>query len=236
MTTLRGRKRRLVQIAIVAFGLALALVFLRPETLIAGRPVFSGATDSFRYSGRVENSGEVALVVSADWHDPQALQTYLAANLRRGERLIAQGGGALVPVQITFARPLALEEVRALVAQTGFQVESFILVGRSTLTQQRGGYGRLASSLDGDILPSERELVMDPATGDRLVLHGFMVLEGAVPASEDGLRRWLNHPAVYLVDTSEVEVLEVARSAHASVVADRVVQVAIESPFWSLDW
>lgn len=236
MTTLTGKKGRLVLIAVVACVLALALVAPQAQTLIAGRMVFEGATDSFRYGGRVENSGEVTLVVSVAWHDPQALQTYLAANQRRGKELIAQRGGALVPVQITFARPLPLEEVRALVAQTGFQVESFILVGRSTLTNQRGGYGRLASSLDDDSLPSERERIVDPATGERLVLQGFLVLEGSVPASEEGLGRWLNSPEVYLVDTSEVEVLEVVRSAHAAVVAERNIQVVIESPFWSLDW
>lgn len=234
MATRTGNKSRLVLIAGVAFALALVLVAPRAQTLIAGRLVFEGATDSFRYGGRVEDSGDVTLVVSANWHDPEALQTYLAANVRRGRELIAQKGGERVPVQITFARPQPLEKVRALVAQTGFQVESFIMVGRSTLTNQRGAYGR-ATSLDDGLPIPEREL-MDPATGDELVLQGVMVLEGTAPASEAGLGSWLNNPEVYLIDTSEVEVLEVVRSAYASVVAERNIQVGIGSPFWSLDW
>lgn len=236
MTTLTGNKRRLVLTVGVAFALASALVLLAPQTqtLIAGRLVFQGATDSFRYGGRVEDSGDVLVHVGTNWYDPEALRTYLAANVRRGKELIAQKGGEPVPVQITFARPQPLEEVRALVAQTGLQVESFIMVGRSTLTNQRGAYGQ-PNSLDGGLPIPERELI-DPATGDELVLPGVMVLEGTVPASEAGLGSWLNNPEVYLVDTSEVEVLEVIRNVPASVVGERNIRVGIGSPFWSLDW
>ncbi|MDW8325340.1 MAG: hypothetical protein RMK99_02135 [Anaerolineales bacterium] len=234
MITLTGNKSRLALVAGVAFALALVLVSPRAQTLIAGRLVFEGATDSFRYGGRVEDSGDVLVYIGTNWYDPEALQAYLAANSRRGRELIAQKQGEPVPVQITFARPQPPDKVRALVAQTGFQVESFIMVGRSTLTNRRGTYGQ-PNSLDGGLPIPERELI-DPATGEELVFQGLMVLEGRVPASEAGLGSWLNHPEVYLVDTSEVEVLEVVRSVHASVVAERNIQVAVESPFWSLDW
>ncbi|MDW8325898.1 MAG: hypothetical protein RMK99_04965 [Anaerolineales bacterium] len=234
MTMQTRNKSRLALVAGVAFALALVLVSPRAQTLIAGRLVFEGATDSFRYGGRVEDSGDVLVYIGTNWYDPEALQAYLAANSRRGRELIAQKQGEPVPVQITFARPQPPDKVRALVAQTGFQVESFIMVGRSTLTNRRGTYGQ-PNSLDGGLPIPERELI-DPATGEELVFQGLMVLEGRVPASEAGLGSWLNHPEVYLVDTSEVEVLEVVRSVHTSVVAERNIQVSVGSPFWSLDW
>ncbi len=234
MARITGIKGRVIQIGAITAVLVVVLVALRVTTSIAGRLVIEGATDSFRYAGRVENSGDLFVYVSTAWYDPKALQDYRAANIRRGQELITHKEGMPVPVQITFARPQPLEEVRARVAQTGFQVESFIMVGRSTLTNQRGTYGQ-SNSLDGGLPIPEREL-MDPATGEELVLQGLMVLQGTVPASEAGLGYWLSNPEVYLVDTSEVEVLEVVRRIHASVVADRNIQVAIESPFWSLDW
>ncbi|MCS6911588.1 MAG: hypothetical protein NZM11_13615, partial [Anaerolineales bacterium] len=62
MTMQTRNKSRLALIAGVALALALALMLLvspRAQTLIAGRLVFEGATDSFHYGGHVEDSGDV---------------------------------------------------------------------------------------------------------------------------------------------------------------------------------
>ena len=222
------------------------LLMSKVGSSIAGRVGFGGSTDSFQYSARVEDAGYVEVLVSVRWEDPQAMQTYIDANLQRGNTLVAKNTNAMVPVQITFVRPMPIEDVRILVAQTNFQVDNFILVGYSTVSKQRGTYfrlGALAQAQDRDsLIPEserlpipEREL-MDPATGDELVFDGLMVLEGQAPASVNGLGQWLNNPDAYLVDTSTVEVLEIIRGQHAAIVANNDIEVSLESPFWLLDW
>ena len=225
-----GKNARIVG---AAFVVVVVLIFLSAWTFTNQRPTFRGVTDSFRYGGRVEYNGDVQVTVSTDWHDPKALQTYIAANVRRGEQLIAEGTRGLVPVQITFARPVQIDGVRTLVEETGLQVESLALVGYTSLTNQRSVYIRF-DSLEED-LPG-RVPTDPPGTGDEVVIQGLMVLQGSVPANQGGLGKWLNNPDVYLVDTSELEAIAVVQGRHGREVQDRQIEIVVETPFWSLDW
>jgi len=219
---------------LVAVAVILIVVFLavsQVQSTIAGRGQFSGSTDTFRYSGQDDNGG-IYMVVSVDTSDPTALKKYVEANRQRGQALVSQNKGEVVPVQITFARPMLVSDVKTLVERTGFQVTSFSLVGYSTLSRKRGTHVQF-DSLQSDI--PEREIV-DPKTGDELVFTGIMVLQGEVKANADGLGQWLANDEVYLVDTSKLEALSIAASRHATETANKPIDISLPTPFWNLDW
>lgn len=211
--------------------MAILLIASQVHPTLAGRVQFSGTTDAFRYSGQGDNEG-IYMVVSVDTNDPLVLKKYVEANHQRGQALISQNRGERVPVQVTFARPIPIADVKAMVEKTSFQVTSFLLVGYSTISQQRGFHVQF-NSLDGDI--PDRE-IMDPATGDELVFSGIMALQGEVKAAEDGLGYWLSNDQVYLVDTTKLEALNLAASRHSKETANKQIEVSLPTPFWELDW
>lgn len=227
---LTSKKHRWL-IAVTVILLAAFLAISQVQSVTAGRGQFNGSTDAFRYSGQDDN-GSIYMVISVNTDDPTALKKYVEANRQRGQELVNRNMEEVVPVQITFTRPLPVSDVKTLVERTNFQVESSALVGYSTLSQKRGTrvqFGSLQNSVP------EREIV-DPETGDELVFSGVMVLQGEVKATADGLGQWLANDEVYLVDTSKLEALNITASRHAAETANKSINVSLPTPFWDLDW
>jgi hypothetical protein len=222
-----------VRVVVVTFVLAAALLFvLQVKTLIAGEANFSGRTESYQYSGHVDGKGGAYVTVSTNWESQAAIDEYVKANLLRGQELVAADQSLLVPVQITFHKPMNVQVVRELVGATGFQVESFALVGYNSAGNERSVHVAFQSDFEG----ISTTVSSDPETGSEVSLQGIMVVQGSVPANESGLGVWLAHPAAFLVDTSELDVANVVRSRHGTQVGDSSLEVVLESPFWLLDW
>lgn len=216
----------------ITFFLVTIATLILVSPLIASRIQTQGKADSFEYSIQGDKEESVYVTVGVDLDNANARQKYIEANIQRGNALIASKQNELVPVQITLNHPIPASEIRQLVESTGFIVDSFLLVGHSTISQQRGTYIQF-SSLD-ELIP-EREII-DPNTSEEIVFEGIMVLQGDVPASNDGLGQWLASDLVYLADTSEVEMRELLNMRHASEVAGKEIEISIPSPFWNLDW
>lgn len=207
-----------------------ALALTTPS--IAGRIQSQNKTDSFEYSIQGDKAQSIYVTVGVNMEDIGARQAYLDANVERNQKLLEDNLDDLIPVQVTFAHPVAVANVKALVASTGFTVDSFLLVGHSTISQQRGTHIQF-SSLD-DSVP-EREII-DPVSGEEIVFEGIMVLQGIVPANSDGLGQWMKNDSVYLLDSSEVEMSELLSRQYANEIAGKDVEISLPSPFWDLDW
>lgn len=212
--------------------LATIATLILASPLIASRIQTQGKTNSFEYSIQGDKEDSIYVTVGVDMDDLSARQKYIEANVQRGNSLVANKQNGLVPVQITLVRPISIPEVRQLVESTGFIVDSFLLVGHSTITQQRGTHIQF-SSLDEPI--PEREII-NPNTGEEIVFEGIMVLQGDVLANSDSLGQWLTSDLVYLVDTSEVEIRELLNERHANEIMGKEIEISIPSPFWELDW
>jgi hypothetical protein len=222
-------KNKKLWIGITFLGLTLmvasaAILLRKPPEVYAGRPIFHGETTTYRYSGEVlEHTGDVLVnVYYIGDGDPETLRAYREANIKRSHALIAQGDARLIWVQVTFAHPVPVAEVRSLVEETGFQVQDFLLAGRNS----QGGKAWCVD-FTGDF---------DQSDGFCAGLEGIMLLKGWVETTEQGLGQWLADDRVYMIDTTAVEVRELAAQRHADVVTGRKIIVGIESPFWRLDW
>lgn len=216
----------------ILFVLLLAIVILLAtvQTAFVAPLYLEGETDSFRYTVQGERNGNLYVNISVNFDDSATHQKYVSANRQRGRNL-ASKGQLSVPVRITFARPLPLDETRLLVQETGLDITSFALVGRSSINGQKGFHVEF-SGLDKDI-PMRKN--MDPmGQGEELVLKGVMVIYGKT--SPHGLARLLDDPRVYLVDTSEVQLRELLVQKHSSAIAGKELVFSVPSPFWNLDW
>ena len=220
-------KNKKIWIGITFLGLTLmiastAILLRKPPEFFAGRPIFYGETTIYRYSGEVlEHTGDVLVnVYYIGDGDPEALRAYREANIKRGHALITQGDIRLIWVQVTFAYPVPIAEVRSLIEETGFQVEDFLMAGRNPQ-----GDRTWCIDATGNIA--------QPACDPDL---GIMLLKGWVETTEQGLGRWLADDRVYMVDTTGVEIRELLAQRHADIVAGRKIIVSPESPLWRLDW
>ena len=221
-------KNKKLWIGVTFLGLTLiaasAVNLLRkPSEAHAGKPFFQGETTTYDYTGReLEHTGDVIVNVYylGDGFDLEGLRAYREANIKRSHALVAQGDARLIWVQVTFAHPVPVAEVRSLAEETGFQVQDFLMAGRNS----QGGRAWCIDAVGNLDQP-----VCDPDLG-------VMLLKGWVETTEQGLGRWLADERVYMVDTTAVEVRELVAQRHADVVAGRKIIVSPESPFWLLDW
>jgi len=210
------------------------LMFTKPIELYAGKRIFHGETATYSYSGEVlEHTGDVLVNVYYLRGGEKAIQAYREANTRRNYALLARKEPKLVYVQVTFARPIPAAEVSALVKETGFQVEDFLMAGRNSQGGRAWGID-FTGNLD-------KPFHDDPNLG-------VMILKGWVETTERGLGRWMADERVYMIDTVAAEIMEILAQKHPDIVAGRElispevedgkmkIEVLPESPFWALDW
>lgn len=223
-----GNRWLWIGIAFLSFTSIAALAAINSlHEVHAVRPVFHGETQTYYYSGEVlKHTGEVLVNVYylnrlGPENKLKAIQAYREANLRRSYALLARKEPKLIYVQVSFARPVPIDEVRSLVEKTSFRVEDFLMVSR----------------------PKEQKRWCTEATGDLAKpfcategFEGIMVLRGWVETTEKGLGQWLRDEQVYMVDTIAAELEEILHQKHADIVAGRKIYVSAEFPIWELDW
>lgn len=220
-------------IALLVAGFLLA----SPRVVYPGESFFSGQGSAFRYTGEILQNGEVLVTVSVDIDNPNALRAYVEAATNRGWALIQSGDPQTIWVQVTFRRPVPIPEVRALVEETGFRVDSYLLVGRHPTNGERMyeiQFGPLEDSAIHTTFPQPPPAPPDPGVDGTLA--GVMLLQGEVDTTEQGLGRWLADERVYLMDTTSVEMHQLVAQRHAAVVSGKEIEISVPSPFWNLDW
>lgn len=220
-------------LCLILVAVALAFIAQTRAALVAS-PYFEGETGSFRYTGQGQANGSYYVTISVDFDNPIARKDYLDANRERGQTLLSSYAVYPVPLQITFATPISLQDARTLASETHVQVDSFALVGKSSQDHNKRGGRWEFGGLDRPVPGTQS---MDPAgaKGEQLVLEGIMVIRGAV-ADAAGLASLLADPRIYLVDTSEVELRTLIAQRHPSEAASSDLTISVPSPFWNLNW
>ncbi len=251
-------KNKKLRISIAFLGLMLMVVLVtilltKPLELYAGKRIFHGETATYSYSGKVmEHTGDVVVSVYYLRGGEKAIQAYREANTKRNYALLAQKEPKLIWVQVTFVRPIPTAEVSALVKETGFKVEDFLMAGRNS----QGGKIWCIDAIGNleQTVCAPAEVCMGPGIEDRTACErdfgnlGVMILKGWVETTEQGLGRWMADERVYMIDTVAVEIMEILAQKHPDIVAGReligperedgkkVIIVIPESPLWELEW
>ncbi|MEW6232719.1 MAG: hypothetical protein AB1566_10480 [Chloroflexota bacterium] len=171
-------------------------------------------------------NGYLRVRVQVNLADHAARDRYAAQQRVEALRLARTGTGS-VPVQITFIRPLSIEELHLLAQRTRMVAELVLFEARDAdqglHTVAARGNG--ANVVDLDSLGSglnARSLRLIEATAMR----------GTVPASASGLGQLATDARVYLPDvTTHQLAIEVA--ARYGVSVDKV-QVSLPTPHWYL--
>lgn len=185
----------------------------------------------FQYAVKHRDGASAEIEVMFDLDDPAALARYLQANEVRAETLLNSAQGERLWTTITFARPLAVEELQALLQDTAIEPVSYTLVGW-TRTGQRMGSTIFADSPDAAfdlegavqaVLPTHPEA---PDYGAQIA--GLMVVDGYILISDQGLGKLMADERVLLVDTTAYEAQKLAGMGRAS--------VHLPTPFWNMDW
>lgn len=150
-----------------------------------------------------------------------------ATQQRAAALALAKSGLESIPVQITFARPLSVEEIRLLAQQTGLLAEWLIFMARDIDNNMHAVVVRGA----GIDIVDLNDLLSDIDTRG-LCLVGAMVVRGVIPTTNAGLGRLAGDARIYLLDVTPYQLaLEVAKRYGVSF--DRV-QVSAPTPYWDL--
>lgn len=185
------------------------------------------SSDQPFYTVEQRPDGYLRVYVDVSLEDPVARDHYAAQQRSEAARLARLGVGD-VPIQITFARPLPIDELRSLVQRTGLGADLVIFEARDSAN----GLHTVAvpgSGLDVVDLDSLAPVLIEHGP---LRIVGATVVSGMVSASEDGLGKLAADPLVYLPDVTAYRLMaEVA--ARYGVSPDRI-QVSLPSPHWYL--
>ena len=225
-----GQKRKVI-VVVGCLLVAILLAGIKASSLIAGRIQIEDKTEFYAYTLQGDTENGIYVPVSIALDDPNVFSRYYEANQQRNNSLVTQESNELIPVQITFAQPISPDELRPIVKQSGTIVESFMLVGRSSESNERGTHVIFAT-MDEEI----PESAYIPSSGETIGLVGVMVIKGLVPANPAGLGTWMAYPEIYLLDTTEFEVREILQDKYANEIANKEVVVGIPTPFWFLEW
>lgn len=232
---------------IIAVLLAAAMFFAVNRIGFVAPQQFEASDGSFRYTLQDQRNGSVYVNVNWVSDDQSSRERYRNANNQRLLRLlqsnssVATANGNVerpatltpIPIQITFVRPISIENVRTLVKGAGISVSSFALVGHSSISGTKGVHVEF-----GDIdklVPANINVDPSKTTGEQLVLSGVMVLQGHIQDLAK-LAQLATDERIYLLDTTEVEVRTALAERHASLFSGKEFAVSVPSPFWELDW
>ncbi len=226
----KSHLKKIIIILLVSLPVLAGTLFYTSE-LVAGRIVSTGKADAYEYSIRGDSNSSIYVSVNVNMHNPNALKSYLEANNKRIEQLLETNEeNVSIPVQITLKKPVPVAEIKEIVDSSALVVESFMLVGHSSLSNQRGTYVQF-SSFDAGY--PEKDLIA-PDTGDEIVFEGVMVIQGKLPAPN--LPQWQTYENIYLIDTTQVELLDILARNHSAETAGKEINIALPTPFWLLNW
>lgn len=167
--------------------------------------------------------GYLRVRVQVDLAD-RAARDHYAAQQRAEAMALAHSGIGSVPVQVTFARPLSVEELRLLAQHTGLVAEWVIFEARDVNQKQHtvAARGTGADIIDLNNLPGLDE--------HSLHLVGVTAVRGTVPGSASGLGQLAIDARVYVPDVTPYR-LATEVAARYGVEVDKV-QVSIPTPHW----
>lgn len=168
--------------------------------------------------------GYLRVQVQVDLADRAARDRY-AAQQRAEALVLARSGIGSVPVQVTFARPLSVEELRLLAQHTGLVAELVIFEARDVNQKQH----TVAARRTGANLIDLNSLIPGLNMRD-LQLVGVTAVRGTVPASVSGLGQLATDARVYVPDVTPYR-LATEMAARYGVEVDKV-QVSVPTPHW----
>ncbi len=146
--------------------------------------------------------------------------------------MLRQGVHPLYMV-ITFRWPLSPEEFTQLIAESEMHVTKYRIrvidgrgaratIGGQPSANERIPAGMLSTAIEG----------IEQASGGRAELKGFFETQGIV--YQEGYRRLLAHPKVFLVDVSVTLAHQILQSRGWKVRLDEI-QFAGGSPYWDME-
>lgn len=217
--------------ASLVFVLGLWLLGPRIVTVLSGSFTQSAPSGAFQYAVQ-RGHASVEIDVTFNDNGGQAdVQRYVQVNMARAQALLQSAAGERLWTTITFTKPLTAQEVEQLLKDAGVEAASYTQVGWTATGQ------RMASTIFRDPVAPDFNLKQlaqdaissDPATPDYDArMAGFMVVDGVMTISEQGLGRLLADPRVYLADTTAYEVQKLVGVTEAA--------VHLPTPFWNMDW
>lgn len=209
----------------IAFAVLVSIVALLGTGAVAYLSTTVPSISGPGYTAHIEPEGEGALWIHINV-DVGRFDTYRDGNAQRIQALISRGWDERIPVQVTFARPIAIDEARALAAATQLEVESYLLGGRN-------GDSQRTTHVYLDTFKDHPAQVIGPSD-QRSRLLGVLVVKGTVPSSPPGLGVLAGDPRVYIADVTPAVVMEEVRKRR--IWAGRAIAaVGADSPLWSLD-
>lgn len=203
--------------------LLIAIAFI----VIAGAAIFNvvQASDGPPYTIEQLPCGTLRVRVRVDLASRTARNRYAAQQRKEALALARSNSGEQIPVQITFARPLPIDELRTLAQDTDLDLELIIFEARDPDQEQHTVAARGAGTglADPDSLKSGLDM-------RDLQLVGVTAARGTVPASSTELGELATDERVYIPDvTPYLLATEVATQRGVEV---GQVQVSVPTPHW----
>lgn len=201
-------------------------VLLASGAIIGAVYAKSPSWEDWPYTVEQRPNGQLRVRVDVDMASRTVRDAY-AKQQRSAALALASSHAGTVPVQVTFARPLSVEEAQDLAQSTGLTADMVIFEARDATEGLHtvGTRGTEPGLVDTDSLKPDLE-----QRGLRLI--GITMVQGTVPASTEGLGRLASDERVYLPDVM-AHLLAGKVAAHRGVDV-RTVQVSVPSPHWHL--
>lgn len=230
-------KRFATYASLVFVFASLALYVAGRQTLGAGK-IYTLPTDSLSYVIQNEGAGVAVVSVAPISNASDKKANYILSaktrtvSLSQELKMTAEPESVSdIPIQITFVKPLDLNEAKAFVSDNSLLVESFALVLR-TATNDRATAVYFG---DLDTKTTAGEMRNSKGGVDTIPVGKVIVLKAKLqkPMRLEGIA---NDDRVFLADTSEHYVRGILNQKHSMEIAGKQIVVSVETPFWSLDW
>jgi len=173
---------------------------------------------------RRDASGNLLVSIRADVSEPDIREEY-ARQAHQAALEVARTETGDIPVHLTLAEPLPLDEARAMAQEIGLQAEHVTLEARDAA----GGMHTVGTLAAPEGLVNEDALAPGLEMRD-LRLVGVVLVVGKVPASS--LPALVDDPRIYMVDTLHRQLARDLAEHYGVPLED--VHMWAPSPFWSL--
>jgi hypothetical protein len=203
------------------------LVILLASLAIIGAVYARGPSlEDWPYTVERRPNGQLRVHVNVDMANRTVRDAY-ARQQRTAALAMARSNAGSIDVQVTFARPLSLDEARELAQGSG-------LIAGIVILEARDAAGELHTVGTQGTEPSlvDPESVQPGLEQRALRLIGVTMVRGTVPASPGGLGRLANDERVYLLDVMAHHLAGKVAGRYG--VDASSVQVSVPSPHWYL--
>lgn len=189
---------------------------LQPPEIIS---TVTGSGETVQYQALRTSQGTLRARAQVNFIDEDRFRAYREFNVNMATTLQAEVANAPVLSVVTFAAPLAVDEVRALAELAGLEVISYGAFGTNTSGEQVSVY----------VWPETQTVEELPAIRG-IKLKGIMTITALVKPEASGLGMLLSDKRITLVDVS-------ANQIKAKVEAElgesiEVTQIGVPNPAW----